>query len=224
MSISVLRTVILYFLLMFAMRVMGKRQIGELQPSEFIVALLLSDLAAVPMQENDLPLLNGILPILTLITLELIISGVLLKLPAVSKIISGSPVPIIKEGKIDVKAMKKLRITVDDLAESLREKDIFEIESVQYAIAETNGSISAYCFAPYQAATKQDLKITKQEAMPLLVISDGTVLEWAVNLTGHDTQWIDDFLSKRGLKVDDVFLMTVNRFDHTYLLTYDEMR
>ena len=224
MSISVLRTVILYFLLMLAMRIMGKRQIGELQPSEFIVALLLSDLAAVPMQENDLPLLNGILPILTLITLELIISGVLLKLPAVSKIISGSPIPIITNGKIDVKAMKKLRITVDDLAESLREKDIFEIESVQYAIAETNGSISAYCFAPYQAVTKSDMQICKQDAMPLLVISDGAILEWAVKLTGHDAQWIDDHLSKRGLAVSDVFLMTVNRFDNTYILTYEEVR
>ena len=116
MGISVLRTVILYFLLMLAMRIMGKRQIGELQPSEFIVALLLSDLAAVPMQENDLPLLNGILPILILIALELIISGVLLKLPIIGKAISGTPVPIIKDGVIDVNAMNKLRITVDDLA------------------------------------------------------------------------------------------------------------
>lgn len=224
MAISVLRTVILYFLLMLAMRIMGKRQIGELQPSEFIVALLLSDLAAVPMQENDLPLLNGILPILILIALELIISGVLLKLPAVTKVISGTPIPIIEDGKIDVKAMNKLRITVDDLAESLRQKDIFEIESVQYAIAETNGTISAYCYPPYQSATKDDLGITQKDAMPLLVISDGTILEWAVKLTGHDVQWIDEYLHARKLQASDVFLMTVNKFDNTYLLTYDDIK
>lgn len=224
MGISVLRTVILYFLLMLAMRIMGKRQIGELQPSEFIVALLLSDLAAVPMQENDLPLLNGILPILILIALELIISGVLLKLPIIGKAISGTPVPIIKDGVIDVNAMNKLRITVDDLAESLRQKDIFEIDTVQYAIAETNGTITAYCFSPYQAPTNEELNITKTDAMPLLVITDGCILDWAVKLTGHDTQWIHDYLHKRHLAASDVFLMTVNKYDKTYLVTYDDLK
>ncbi len=224
MGISVLRTVILYVLLMVAMRIMGKRQIGELQPSEFIVTLLLSDLAAVPMQENDLPLLNGILPILILIALELIVSGTLLKFPKFGKAISGTPIPIIEDGVIDVKAMNKLRITVDDLAESLRQKDIFEIDNVQYAIAETNGTISAYCFSPYQTATKGDLNITEKGAMPLLVISDGTVLDWAVTLTGHNLQWIHDYLNKRHLHTNDVFLMTVNKLDKVYLLTYEDLK
>ncbi len=224
MGISVLRTVILYFLLMLAMRIMGKRQIGELQPSEFIVALLLSDLAAVPMQENDLPLLNGILPILILVAMELFVSGVLLKIPSVAKLISGTPIPIIKDGKIDMKAMNKLRITVDDLAESLRQKDIFEIESVQYAIAETNGTITAYCYPPYQAATKEDVGNKEKDAMPLLVISDGTILEWAVKLTGHNKKWIDEYLHKRQLQAEDVFLMTVNKFNSTYLVTYDDLK
>lgn len=224
MGISVLRTIILYFLLMLAMRIMGKRQIGELQPSEFIVALLLSDLAAVPMQENDLPLLNGVLPILILVALELIISGILLKLPAIGRIISGSPIPIIKDGQIDLRAMNKLRITVDDLAESLRQKDIFELDSVQYAIAETNGTITAYCYSDEQSVTKKDLNITQKDAMPLLVISDGTVLEWAVRLTGHDTEWIQEYLSNRHLSEKDVFLMTVNKYDAAYLLTYDQLK
>ena len=220
---AVIRTIILYLLIIVGIRLMGKRQIGELQPSEFIVALLLSDLAAVPMQENDLPLLNGILPILILIALELIVSGILLKLPKFGKAISGTPIPIIKDGIIDVKAMNKLRITVDDLAESLRQKDIFEIDTVQYAIAETNGTISAYCFSPYQTATKDDVSIVKKDAMPLLVISDGTILDWAVTLTGHDPQWVREYLSKRQLSPNDVFLMTVNKFDKVYLLTYQDL-
>ena len=153
MTISVVRTVILYLLLIAAMRLMGKRQLGELQPSELVVTLLLSDLAAVPMQENGLPLMNGVLPILVLVSLELLISGAMLKSPAIARLISGSPLPIIQDGKVSEKVMRRMRITVDDLLESLRQQNIFDIRQVQYAIVETNGHISAYCYPRFQPAT-----------------------------------------------------------------------
>ena len=131
MAISVIRTVILYFFIMLSMRLMGKRQIGELQPSELVVTLLLSDLASVPMQENGLPLLNGVLPILVLVAMELILSCLMLKCPALSRFISGSPMPIIVDGHVDEGVMRRLRITVDDLVEALRQQEIFDLREVQ---------------------------------------------------------------------------------------------
>ena len=224
MSVSVLRTVILYFLLVFAMRIMGKRQLGELQPSELIVALLLSDLAAVPMQDNDLPLTNGILPIFVLVALELLISGALLKFPSLAKLVSGSPIPIIIDGKIDIRAMKKLRLTVDDLADSLRQKDIFDIESVQYAVAETNGTISTYCYPSYQTVTQRDIQLSTKDAMALPIITDGTISQWALTLTEHDEQWLHRYLDKKGLAVSDVFIMAVNKYNRVYLVSYEQLK
>lgn len=222
-SVSVLRTVILYFLLMFAMRIMGKRQLGELQPSEFIVTLLLSDLAAVPMQDNALPLFNGVLPILVLVALELFVSGALLKIPKIAKLISGSPIAIINDGKIDIKAMKKLRLTIDDLTESLRQKDIFEIESVQYAVAETNGTISAYCYPQYQTVTQRDMKLKSKDSMPVPIIGDGTISQWALSLIGHDEKWLYRYLEKKGYAVEDVFIMAADKSDRIYLVPYDRI-
>lgn len=224
MSVSVLRTVILYFLLMFAMRIMGKRQLGELQPSEFIVTLLLSDLAAVPMQDNALPLFNGVLPILVLVALELFVSGALLKIPKIAKLISGSPIAIINDGRIDIKAMKKLRLTIDDLTESLRQKDIYDIESVQYAVVETNGSISVYCYPSYQAVTQRDMKLKSNDSMALPVITDGTISKWALSMTAHDEKWLNHYLKKKGYSADDIFLMAVNKNDRVYLVTYKQVK
>lgn len=224
MSVSVIRTVILYFLLMFAMRVMGKRQLGELQPSEFIVALLLSDLAAVPMQDNGLPLFNGVLPILVLVSLELLISGALLKFPSITKLISGSPIAVIKDGSVDIKAMRKLRLTVDDLAESLRQKDIYDLSTVQYAVVETSGTINAYCYPAYQALTKQDMKIKSKESMPLPIITDGTVSEWALAMTEHDEKWLHNYLKKHKLTCNDIFIMTADKNDRICVVTYQQLK
>ena len=115
MAITAIRTVIIYIFIITAMRIMGKRQLGELQPVELVVTLLISDLAAVPMQESGMPLLNGLIPILILVSLELLLSGAMLKLPWVSRLITGNPITIIRDGQLDQKALKKLRMTVDDL-------------------------------------------------------------------------------------------------------------
>ena len=140
MTISVIRTVILYLLLMISMRLMGKRQLGELQPSELVVTLLLSDLAAVPMQENGLPLLNGILPILVLVSLELLLSGAMLKWAPLSKLVAGSPVTIVQNGMVDAAALKRLRMTVEDLDESLR-----RFSSVFPACGSDNSAVELSC-------------------------------------------------------------------------------
>ncbi len=220
MVIAVIRTVILYTLLMLAMRVMGKRQLGELQPSELVVTLLLSDLAAVPMQENGLPLLNGVLPILVLISIELIISGLMLKFPAVAKAVSGSPVAVIRDGKIDEKAMKKLRITVDDLTESLRQQNIFDLRQVQYAIVETNGHISAFNYKQHQAATAQDVAADCTDTgMPTVIISDGKTSAWGLSLCGFDDKWLQKTLKKHKQRQEDVFLLTATKTGDVFILT-----
>lgn len=225
MAISIIRTVILYFLLMFAMRVMGKRQLGELQPSELVVTLLLSDLAAVPMQENSLPLFNGVLPILVLVALEITISCLMLKFAPIARLISGSPMAIIKDGKVDEKAMRKLRITVDDLIEALREQNIFDLRQVQYAIAETNGKISVFCYPQYQPATLGDVspKKPRDSGMPVILISDGKRSDWGLQLCERDGTWLTRLLKQRGCRQEDVFLLTATKRGDVFLLTKKEV-
>ncbi len=225
MTIAVIRTVILYFLLVIAMRIMGKRQLGELQPTELVVTLLVSDLAAVPMQENGLPLLNGALPILVLVALEILVSCVMLKSPTLSRLIAGTPLPVIKDGRVDERVMRRLRITVDDLIESLRQQEIFDIRQVQYAIAETNGHISAYCYPRFQSATAGDVvQDPKDEGMPVVIISDGRLSDWGMELCELDDLWVQQILREHGCTRDQVFLLTATKTGQHYLLTQAEVR
>ena len=214
MTISVIRTVILYLLLMVAMRLMGKRQLGELQPSELVVTLLLSDLAAVPMQENGLPLLNGVLPILVLIGLELLLSGLMLKSPAAAKLVAGSPVPIIRDGVMDAAALRRLRMTVEDLEEALRQQSVFDLSQVQYAIAETNGHISAFCYD----TSKED------SAMPVVVVSDGALCNWGMQLCGMTEAALASYLRQQKCPQEDVFLLTATKNGPHHLLTRKDVQ
>ncbi|MBR0447615.1 MAG: DUF421 domain-containing protein [Clostridia bacterium] len=224
MTISVVRTVILYLLLIAAMRLMGKRQLGELQPSELVVTLLLSDLAAVPMQENGLPLMNGVLPILVLVSLELLISGAMLKCPAIARLISGSPLPIIQDGKVSEKVMRRMRITVDDLLESLRQQNIFDIRQVQYAIVETNGHISAYCYPRFQPATAGMVTDRPNDEMPIVVVSDGQICDWGMRLCGLSEEALESILRKKKCSIQDAFLLTVTVGGTPYLLTRKDVK
>ena len=224
MTISVMRTVILYILLVGAMRLMGKRQLGELQPSELVVTLLLSDLAAVPMQENGLPLLNGVLPILVLVSLELLLSGLMMKFPAVARLVSGSPLPVIKDGKVNESVMRRMRITVDDLLESLRQQDIFDIRQVQYAIVETNGHISAYCYPRYQPATAGQVADCPDDQMPIVVVSDGQICDWGMTLCELSEEALGRILQKKKCRMEDVFLLTVTKAGQPYLLTRRDVK
>lgn len=210
MTISVLRTIILYGLLVVAMRLMGKRQLGELQPTELVVTLLLSDLAAVPMQENGLPLLNGVLPILVLVSLELLISGAMLKSAKIARLVSGSPLPIIKDGKVNQGVMRRLRISVEDLLEALRQQDVFDLRQVQYAIAETNGHISIFQY-PKPGEPPEE--------MPVVVVTDGKLCDWGMQLCGLSEEQLGQILHKRKCRQEDVFLLTVTKTGQHHLLT-----
>ncbi|MBQ8752497.1 MAG: DUF421 domain-containing protein [Clostridia bacterium] len=212
MIITAIRTVIIYVFLMLAMRVMGKRQLGELQPAELVVTLLIADLAVVPMQETSIPLFGGLIPILVLVSLELIVSALMMKLPALSRLISGNPIVIIRDGVLDEQALVKLRLTVEDLMESLREQQIHDIRDIRTAIVETNGKISVIPTRKSSPATCEDLSLeVSEDTVMYLVVSDGRRCRWTYPLCGIQDQDIDRALKKRKLRQQDVLMMTCNR-------------
>ncbi len=220
MLISAIRTVIIYLLVILSIRIMGKRQISELRPSELVVALLISDLAAVPMQDTGTPLLYGVLPIFLLVALELLLSGIMLKFPAMERLVSGNPVTVIRHGALDVKALGKLRISVDDLMEALRMQNVFELSEVDYALAETNGHITVYPRPEARPVTCGDLQISEEDAgMPALVISDSTFCPWGLELCGQDEQTVHGILEQQSLSADRVFLMTLSAGGRFFILT-----
>ena len=212
MIITAIRTVIIYVFLMLAMRVMGKRQLGELQPAELVVTLLIADLAAVPMQETTIPLFGGLIPILVLVSLELIVSTLMMKCPTLSRLLSGNPIIIIKDGQLDEQALVKLRITVEDLMDSLREQQIHDIRDIRTAIVETNGKISVIPTHAATPVTCADLSLeVAEDAVMYLVISDGRRCRWTYDLCGISDADIDRALKKRRLHQKEVLLMTCNR-------------
>ena len=197
MAITVIRTIIIYIFIIVALRVTGKRQIGELQPIELVVTLLISDLAVIPMQENGVPLISGLIPIAVLVALELILSTLMMKSNGISMLISGHPVTIIQNGKVLQKELRRLRIGLDDLTETLRQQGIFDIRDVQYAVVETDGKVSVY----------QKTKTGKQVAA-VPVINDGQPVEWGLKFCGLSRQWLTDTLKKKKLDIREVLLMT----------------
>lgn len=220
MLVCAIRTVIIYISIIIAIRVMGKRQIGELRPSELVVALLIADLAAVPMQETGTPLLHGIIPMLILVALELLSSVIMMKCPKFERMISGNPVPIIKNGQLDVSALKKLRLSVDDLTEALRMQNCFDVNEIDYAVAETNGHITLYLRPPFRPATCEDVHaVKKSTGMPALVITDGTFCPWGLELCGKSEQMIGAFLIRKGLMQNQVFMMTLSAGGDFFILT-----
>ena len=142
MTIIILRSVIIYLFVVFAVRIMGKRQIGELNPHEFVITILISAVATIPIEESSIPLANSLIPIMVFVSLEVLESAISMKSTKFRNLVQGNPVYVIKNGNLQKEALKKLRFTGDDLLDALRQKDIFDIKEVENAIVETNGSLS----------------------------------------------------------------------------------
>lgn len=218
MFISYIRAIVLYLLLILAIRLMGKRQIGELEPPEFVVAILIADLASVPMQDIGIPLLSGVIPILTVLAIELILSVLAMRFRPLRKFFSGNPIMLIQNGKILSKNLSKTRVTVDELLQHLRENQILDVSSVQYAILEIDGQISTIPYPKHQPPTAMDLHVQVDQAeLPMTVISDGVVLEEYLQASGHDRAWLDRQLNNLNCMVEDVFLMTATKSGKLYL-------
>lgn len=219
MAVTLVRATVLYAVVIFLIRVMGKRQIGELQPAEFVVTMLVSEIASIPMQDNTIPILNSISALFVLVAYEVITSAVSLKSYKFRAFMQGHPIIVIRDGVIDIKALKKMRMSVNDLMGALRQKDVFEISQVSYAIFETNGQISVLLKPENMNATAGDLNLRPQdEGMPFAVICDGTVIEDAVEQSGIERSKIKSAVSSAGMEISDVLIMTVTPHGKTYIV------
>ena len=209
MTVSFARTVILYLLIIFALRAMGKRQVGELSPSEFVITLLASELATIPMQNSGTPLIYGIMPILALLALEILISSLFLKSRRIRKIAVGKTSILIENGKINQSEMRRLRLTLDELLEELRLKGFIDINLVKYAILESNGELSVFHFSKYQPATRVDIgKNDDSTFLPHTIITDGVLIRSEIKNLNKTEKWVYNELSKKGIaSYKDVFLM-----------------
>ncbi|MBR6069692.1 MAG: DUF421 domain-containing protein [Ruminococcus sp.] len=211
MSVILIRSLILYVLVIFAVRLMGKRQLGELQPSELVITILVSNIATLPIEDVNIPVIVGITPILALVCFEVAVSWLCLRFPTVRRLISGSPKIVIKGGKIDRKAMRDLRFSVDDLMMALRGSDIFDLAEVQYAVVETTGSMSVMRKPSADTPTRSDLGVRAEDSdPPLVVVSDGIIMGTALRSLGFDSGYAERTAKRCGLRVEDIFIMTAD--------------
>lgn len=216
MTISVIRTLILYLIVLVMIRIMGKRQISELQTSELVVTLLISNIAVIPMQDTSLPLLSGVVPILLLVGCEIILSWLMLKNSNFRALVCGKPQIIISNGTVNQKKMKLLRISTEDLMEQLRQAGVFAIGDVKYAILETNGKLSVLKKPEKETVTAQQMNIENfDDEFEVVVISDGEIAEGSMNVCGVTKSWINKILKKNEIDIKDVFIMTANS-EHSY--------
>ena len=218
MTITLIRTVILYLLIIVGLRLLGKHQLGELEPSELVLALIIADLASVPMQDNGIPLLSGIIPIVVLLCLDLILSVAAMSSVKFRALICGRPSIVIEKGKLVQTALRKNRFTIDELMEELRCKGYTDLSQIKYAILETNGLLSVLPYANQKPPTARDLKVSVEEGgLPRVVVSDGRLLERNLKLLGHDRPWLDKQLTQRGCRdISQVFLLLVDETDAVY--------
>lgn len=220
MLVLMIRTLLLYGMVIVSLRVMGKRQIGELQPSELVVAIMISDLASVPMQSIDIPLFNGIIPVLTLIVAEITMSFITLKSRRARRFITGEPSVIIYNGHINEHELERLRFNLNDLLEELRMNGYPNIADIHTAVLETNGQISVIPDAAARPVTVKDLNIknASQEIMPYMLISDGELNIEEIQRSGLDPEWIENELKKRNIKsVGEVFIASLDNDGRLYI-------
>lgn len=219
----VIRCTIIYFIVIAMVRLMGKRQIGELQPSELVITILISDVASMPLQNMEMPLLSTITSLLVLVMFEVLISVLSIKSRTLRKILQGNSVMIIKDGKLIENRIKVIRYSIDDLMEALRLKDVFDISQVQYAYIETNGAISVELKPQYRTITAEDMKIaTGGGSIPCLVICDGAVIDREFDVCNMTTEKLQKILRRNHISVEDVLMMTADSTGKTYIKLKEE--
>ena len=211
MIISFVRTILLYIVILTSVRLMGKRQISELQTSELVVTLLISDIAAIPMQDTGQPLASGFIPIAVLVMCEIAISVFMLKSGKFRRLVCGKPIVLINNGKVDQKEMARLRLSIEDFFEELREKDVFSIEDVAWAIMETNGKLSIIKKPEKDIPCNQLLGLNPPDkGIEVVVISDGEFSDFSMRLCGKSRQWVTEMIQHHHIPVSEVFIMTAN--------------
>ncbi len=217
------RTVIIYFILVIIMRLMGKRQLGELELSELIVTFLLSEIASNPITDESAKMLPTIIPLVTLAVLEIGTSLIMLKFPSAKRLLSSSPSVVIAKGVIDIKAMKKARISIDELLCQIRQNGIFDLQEVDYAILEENGKMSIIPKNMYRQPDRHDLGIQcKDSGVMHVLISDKRPNAHTLKIIGKDEDWLKRKISKMGLSFSDIFCMTIDDAGKVFIQKNDE--
>ena len=219
MLVTLIRTFILYIFMIIIMRVMGKRQIGELQPTELVITLLLSEIIAIPMQDNDIPLVSTFIPALVLVGFEIITSLISLKSVRFRSLIQGHSIIIIDDGKLNYEKIKELRFSIDDILEALRQKDVFDISQVQYAIVETNGNISVMLKPENEPVTMKDLHLACDDnGLPCIVILDGEVIKADFRTCHMTDKKLEKILKNDKIDIKNTLLMTVDKSGNKVVL------
>ena len=211
MITALLRTVILYFLIMTGLRLMGKRQIGELEPSELVLTMMISDLATVPMQDFGIPLLAGVIPILTLLSLSMLLSQLSLLSLRFRELMCGTPSILIRNGKLQQDAMRKNRYTLDELLEQLRGQGYVSVDEVRWAVLENSGQLSILPWALQRPPTAEELGLTPEEdELPFILINDGRIVRRNLARSGRNEAWLQKELRRTGHSAGEIFLLTVD--------------
>lgn len=212
MAIIFVRTVILYFAILISMRIMGKRQLGEMEISEFIVAALIADLAATPLQDIGIPLLNGLVPIIIMFCFEIIIAGLNMRSIKLRKLTYGRPEIIIRNGRIIREAMQKNRFTLDELMQELRAQGLTDTTQVEYAVLETNGQLSIILKSGDQPATASQMGVDGDDvSYAHIIINEGRILDNNLKLLGRDRRWLSNELKRQNFRsADEVYILTLS--------------
>lgn len=219
------RTIIIYITLIVVMRLMGKRQIGELEVSDLVTTFLISEIASLPITDNKLPLSHAVIPIIVLLVLEVGISTLLSRFPRLKRILSSRPSTLIKDGEICQKAMNDARLSFDELFSELRQQGVDDIAQIKYAILEQNGNITVIQKAKYKQPSAEQLHIkTKESGLFHIVIEQGVINKHGIEQLGLSRRSIESDLSKKGLRIPDIYLMMVNDANETKIIPKDQKK
>ncbi len=212
-------TVVFYVVLIFSMRLLGKRQLGQLEPSEFVVTMLVANLATIPMEDPSLTLLHGLLPIAIVVGAELLLSWLCMLSIRLRRLLCGKPVILIENGKIDQRALRRNRITADELTGHLRLKEVLDLGTVQYAILETNGDLSVFLYPAHQPATAKTAGIQAgRQYLPITVVEHGNLLTENLPVAKKDKKWVEKVLKSHNSTISETYLLTVDATDRIFWL------
>ena len=226
MFVVLIRTMVLYLFIVFGIRLLGKRQVGELEPAELTLALIIADLASVPMQDNGIPLLAGLIPIVVLLCIATILSVLSARFIRFRSLLCGRPSLVIQNGVVLEKELRKNRLTVDELMEELRMQGCPDFRDVKFAVLETNGMLSVIPYKAQSPVTPAQLGMEPEEpGLSVILISDGRVLGNNLKTRGYEESWLLKQLNSYGLKSPrQAFLMTVDENGQTYCIPKEGCR
>ncbi len=223
MLISYLRAGFLYLVLILSVRLMGKRQIGQMEASEFVVTMLVANLASIPMQDAAIPLYSGLVPILVVLGMELTLSGLILRSVLIRRFFCGKPIILIDKGKILMENLRRTRVTLDELTGHLRQKDVLDIQTVEFAILETDGSLSVFPYPKERPATAKEAGIrAEKQYLPITVMEDGYLSKENLRKAGKDEVWLEGILNQNHAVRKDVLLLTVDSGGNTLFLRKEQ--